>query len=83
MRRKKTTMTTPIKDLDYYLSLRYRIELIPDPDGWGAILPELPGCVAAGDTIEEALTLLDDAKRGWFISWLTFTILEVLILKPT
>jgi len=70
MRRKKTTMTTPIKDLDYYLSLRYRIELIPDPDGWGAILPELPGCVAAGDTIEEALTLLDDAKRGWFISCL-------------
>ncbi len=63
-------MTTSIKDLDYYLSLRYRIELIPDPDGWGAILPELPGCVAAGDTIEEALTLLEDAKRGWFISCL-------------
>ena len=63
-------MTTRIKDLDYYLSLRYRIELIPDADGWGAILPELPGCVAAGDTIEEALILLDDAIRGWFISCL-------------
>ncbi|MBC8098547.1 MAG: type II toxin-antitoxin system HicB family antitoxin [Armatimonadetes bacterium] len=63
-------MTPPAKSLAYYLELRYRIVLIPDPDGWAAILPELPGCVAAGDTIAEALALLDDAKQGWFISCL-------------
>ncbi|MBL8154480.1 MAG: type II toxin-antitoxin system HicB family antitoxin [Anaerolineae bacterium] len=58
------------KDLAYYLNLRYRVELIPDEDGWAAILPDLPGCVAAGDTAEEALALLEDAKHGWFVSCL-------------
>lgn len=57
-------MTT--KNLNYYLNLRYRIELIPEPDGgWGAVIPELLGCVGGGDTIVEALEMLDDAKRGW------------------
>jgi antitoxin HicB len=60
----------PTKDLAYYMSLRYRIELVPDEDGWAAILPELDGCVAVGDTIQEALELLEDAKEGWFISCL-------------
>ncbi len=56
------------KDLAYYMSLRYRIELVPAEDGWGAIIPDLSGCVGAGDTIEEALTMLEDAKAGWFAS---------------
>ncbi|MBL8132988.1 MAG: type II toxin-antitoxin system HicB family antitoxin [Anaerolineae bacterium] len=56
------------KNLDYYLSLRYRIELVPESDGWGAIIPDLPGCVGGGDTIEEALAMLEDAKQGWFTS---------------
>ncbi len=56
------------KDLAYYSSLRYRIELVPAEDGWGAVIPELPGCVGAGDTIEEALTMLEDAKAGWIAS---------------
>jgi antitoxin HicB len=60
----------PTKDLAYYMSLRYRIELIPDEDGWAAILPELEGCIAVGDTIQESLELLEDAKEGWFISCL-------------
>ncbi len=41
--------------LDDYLALRYKIELIPD----------LPGCAGGGDTIAEALEMLEDAKRGW------------------
>ena len=56
------------KDLTYYLSLRYRIELVPAEDGWGAVIPDLPGCVGAGDTIEEALVMLEDAKAGWIAS---------------
>jgi antitoxin HicB len=60
----------PIKDLSYYMALRYRIELIPEEDGWSAILPDIEGCVGAGDTIEDALMMLEDAKRGWFISCL-------------
>lgn len=66
---KKMTAPTNSKDLDYYLGLRYRIELIPEEDGsWGAAIPDLPGCVGGGDTIAEALEMLDDAKIGWLIS---------------
>jgi antitoxin HicB len=46
-------------------NLRYRIVLTPEEEGWSATLPEIPGCIAAGDTIEETLDLLDDAKRSW------------------
>ena len=61
------TTNQPIKtkDLDYYLGLRYTLILIPEEDGWGALVWELPGCVGAGDTIEEALAMLEDAKRLW------------------
>lgn len=57
-----------VKDLDYYLTLRYKIVLTPEEDGWGAIIPELPGCVGGGDTIQEALDMLEDAKIGWLTS---------------
>lgn len=56
------------KDLDFYMSLRFKIVLIPEEDGWGALIPELPGCVGGGDTISEALEMLEDAKRGWLLS---------------
>jgi len=56
------------KNLDYYMALRYKIILIPEEDGWGALIPELPGCIGGGDTIEEALAMLDDAKRGLLLS---------------
>lgn len=57
------------KNLDYYLGLHYKIELLPEADGsWAAVIPELPGCVGAGDTIAEALEMLEDAKRGWITS---------------
>lgn len=57
------------KNLDYYLGLHYRIELLPEADGsWAAVIPELPGCVGAGDTIAEALEMLEDAKLGWLTS---------------
>jgi antitoxin HicB len=53
------------KNLDDYLSLRYQILLTPEEDGWSATLPELPGCVGAGDTVAEALAMVEDAKRSW------------------
>lgn len=31
------------------------------PTSWGAYVPDLPGCVAAGETREEALQLIRDA----------------------
>ena len=56
------------KDIEYYLSLRYKIVLVPEEDGWGALIPELPGCVGGGETKAEALEMLEDAKRGWLLS---------------
>jgi predicted RNase H-like HicB family nuclease len=57
------------KNLDYYLGLHYKIELLPEADGsWAAVIPELPGCVGAGDNIAEALEMLEDAKKGWLTS---------------
>ena len=54
--------------LDDYMARRYKIILVPEEDGWGALIPELPGCVGGGDTIAEALVMLEDAKRGWLLS---------------
>ncbi|MFC4563247.1 type II toxin-antitoxin system HicB family antitoxin [Nocardiopsis mangrovi] len=33
------------------------------PDGYGAWCPDLPGCVALGDTIEETISEMQDAMR--------------------
>lgn len=54
------------KPLEYYLSLPYSIELIPDNDGvWFASIPLLKGCMTQGDSREEALQMLDEAKELW------------------
>lgn len=54
------------KDLIYYLSLPYPIELIPDEDGfWFARIPLLEGCMTNGDSREEALRMIDEAKQLW------------------
>jgi antitoxin HicB len=54
------------KTLDYYLSLPYPIELIPDEDGfWFAQIPLLEGCMTQGETREAALEMLDEAKELW------------------
>ncbi len=54
------------KTLEYYLSLPYTIELIPDEDGfWFAQIPLLPGCMTQGKSRTEALEMLDEAKALW------------------
>jgi antitoxin HicB len=54
------------KNLAYYLSLPYPIELIPDQDGfWFARISLLPGCITQGASREEALEMIDEAKALW------------------
>ncbi len=49
------------------LSRPYRMVVQGDSgEGYLAFVPELPGCMTAGDTPEEAMALLRDAMRGWF-----------------
>ena len=58
------------KDLAYYMSLPYRVEIIKDMDeeGYAAFIPELKGCITTGVTEEDALESLKDAKAVWLSS---------------
>lgn len=54
------------KDLEHYLRLRYPVELVEDEDGgYFAHTPDLPGCIAQGETVEETLKNLQEAKQAW------------------
>ena len=54
------------KDLNYYLSLPYRIVIEPDPSGELTMyIPDLPGCISQGDTLEDAYRMINDAKIAW------------------
>ncbi len=59
-----------MKNLEYYMNLPYRTEIIKDAenDCYVAYCPELKGCITAGETAAEALTNIDDAKRAWLSS---------------
>lgn len=56
-----------VKTVDYYMELPYRMEIIPDKEegGFIATFPDLPGCITVGDTIEEVIQNIVDAKRAW------------------
>lgn len=53
------------KDLAYYVGLSYPVTHVETEDGVAASIPDLPGCITQGDTIEEALENVADAKRAW------------------
>ena len=59
-----------MKTLEYYLSLPYKLELVPDTEegGYAVSYPELPGCVTCGDTLETAANNAEDCKREWLLS---------------
>ena len=56
-----------MKTLDYYLSLPYKLEIIPDmvEGGYTARYPELPGCLTCGETLESVTANAAEAKRAW------------------
>ncbi len=41
--------------------MRYAVVLEKSSDGYGAYVPDLPGCVAMGDTREETEALIREA----------------------
>ena len=55
------------KTIDYYLSLPYRLEIVPDTEegGYGARYPELPGCITCAETMQDLIANAEDAKRAW------------------
>lgn len=60
------------KDLEYYMNLPYRIEILEDKEEGGFSLrcPELPGCFTCAETVSEGLEMLEDAKRCWLAACL-------------
>ncbi len=61
-------MMSDKKDLDYYMNLVYKAEMTPEEDGSGfnVEIPLLKGCMAFGETIEDAYQSLIEVKRAWF-----------------
>jgi len=53
------------KTLAYYENLKYPIEILEDEDAYVASIPDLPGCVSYGDTIEQAMESLRSVKKLW------------------
>lgn len=54
------------KDVNYYLSLPYTIEIIRTNEStWFARVVELPGCITEGDSPEDAAAMIRDAMAAW------------------
>ena len=57
-------------ELTELMRRQYKVVLRPLPDldggGWLVEIPELPGCISDGNTKDEALRNVEDAKLEWF-----------------
>lgn len=54
------------KDFDYYMNLPYQEVIEPSSeDGYVAYIPDLKGCITQGETRNEVLNMLEDAKACW------------------
>ena len=56
-----------MKTLEYYLTLPYKMEVVPDQaeGGYVASFPDLPGCLTYANTLSELAGLAEDAKKVW------------------
>ncbi len=53
-------------EVERHMQLPYRVELIPSVEGGYVVrIPDLPGCLSQGETVEEAVAMIRDAQRGW------------------
>jgi predicted RNase H-like HicB family nuclease len=49
---------------------RYPIAIEPGTadSAWGVVVPDLPGCFSAGDSLDEAVALAEEAVAAWLDS---------------
>src|SRR5260370_40936009 len=59
---------TAKKNLEYYLTLKYPMEIVEDEGSWVASVPDLPGCNSFGTTVAEAVSNVQQAKELWLKS---------------
>jgi antitoxin HicB len=61
-----STKDDKIHNLEYYLILPYKLVIVhEETGGFFAEIEELPGCMTQGETMDEVLKNIDDAKRLW------------------
>ncbi len=48
-----------------YMVLDYPIEVTRDELGYFVRIPDLPGCESNGDTLDEAIASINEAKEAW------------------
>ena len=52
--------------LEYFLSLKYPISIYPEKEGgYTALIPDLPGCMSQGETLEEVIINIEEARELW------------------
>ena len=63
-------MKTKKKTIEYYMSLPYKMEIIPDVEegGFTAWFPDLPGCITCGNRIVDVVANAQDAKKTWLMA---------------
>ncbi len=60
----KTTKTLQI--LEDYLNLNYPITFYPEAEGgYTVLIQDLPGCISTGESLQEAMDNILDAKQQW------------------
>ncbi|PPD57885.1 type II toxin-antitoxin system HicB family antitoxin [Dehalogenimonas etheniformans] len=60
------TPATERKPLEYYLDATYPVTIEAAPEGgYFAQIEDLPGCYSQGETVEEAIQMIEEARRLW------------------
>ncbi|MEA5535196.1 type II toxin-antitoxin system HicB family antitoxin [Crocosphaera sp. XPORK-15E] len=55
-----------LKTLEDYLTLSYPITFSPEEEGgYTVMIQDLPGCISTGETFQEAMDNILDAKQQW------------------
>jgi len=54
------------KPIEYYLGLNYPVTLYQaEEGGYVAEIEDLPGCITEGETLEEAIQIIDNVRNAW------------------
>jgi predicted HicB family RNase H-like nuclease len=59
-----------MKNLDYYLGLNYKMEILKDKyeDHYIISYPDLKGCLTCSSNLETGVKLIEDAKKEWILA---------------
>ena len=57
------------KPLQYYFDIKYPVTLEACPEGGYFVqIEDLPGCYSQGETVEEAIEMIEEARQLWMES---------------